>query len=331
MARVAINGLGRIGRAALKVILETPELELVAVNDLGKIDSLVYLLKYDSVYGRYEKKIEADDDLLIEDKRYKFLSVKDPGGLPWKELHIDIVFECTGVFTKKEDLQKHLNAGARTVILSTPSKSEDVGTVIYGVNSPEGNVNLVSCASCTTNSIAPVIEIIGRRIGLKKAIMTTFHAYTATQSIVDSPNKKLRRGRAAAINFVPSSTGAAIATTRALPQYKGKFDGIAIRGPVPAGSISDVVLITERTTSIEEINNIFKEEAATEKYIGVMRVTEDEVVSSDIIKDPHAAIIDLTLTKVVDGDLVKIMSWYDNEWGYTNQMVKEGVALAKTM
>jgi len=332
MARAAINGLGRIGRAAFKILLEKNDLELVAINDLVPPENLAYLLKYDSVYGRYEKEIShTNDSLIIDGMNIKVLNEKDPGNLPWKEFEIDIVFECTGFFTKKEDLMKHIKSGAKHVILSAASKSEDVETIVYGVNeaNPEENNEIISCASCTTNCITPVVEILGRRIGIKKAIMTTVHAYTSSQSIVDGPNKRFRRGRAGAANFVPTTTGAAKATLKILPQYKDRFDGIAIRGPVPVGSIADLVFITERKTSAKEINEIFEEEAKTERYNEVLSINKDEIVSSDIIQDPHASIVDLTMTRVVDGDLVKIMSWYDNEWGYTNQLIREGLRIAK--
>jgi glyceraldehyde 3-phosphate dehydrogenase len=330
MVKVAINGLGRIGRAALKIVMDTPELELVAVNDVVPTDNIIYLLKYDTVYGRYERPLSrADDYLVIGDKKIAVLSEKDPSKLPWKNLGVDIVFECTGVFTKKEDLAKHLQAGARNVILSAPAKSDDVVTVVHGVNRADGNVHMIACASCTTNCITPVVEIIGRRIGVKKAIMTTVHAYTASQSIVDGPNKRFERGRSGAANFVPTSTGAATATIKALPQYKGLFDGIAVRGPVPVGSLADIVLVTERKTTVEEVNQIFIEEAKSDRYRGVVGVTEDPIVSSDIIKDPHASIVDLGMTRVVDGDLVKVLSWYDNEWGFTNAMVMEAVQIAQ--
>ena len=332
MARVAINGLGRIGRAALKIILDTPELDLVAVNDIIPPDNIAYLLKYDTVYGRYENTIEIEDgDLVVGGKRYDFYKEKDPTQLPWGDENIDIVFECTGVFTKREDLSKHIQAGAKFVILSAPAKSEDVPTVVYGSNKVDGDANIISCASCTTNCITPVVEILGRRIGIKKAIMTTIHAYTSSQQIVDGPSKKIRRGRAGAANFVPTSTGAAIATTKALPQYEGRFDGVAVRGPIPVGSIADLVFLMERDTTVDEINDIFREEARGERYKGVLAIAEDPIVSSDIIKDPHASIIDVEMTQVVDGDLVKVMSWYDNEWGYTNQMIREAVSLAKEL
>jgi glyceraldehyde 3-phosphate dehydrogenase len=332
-AKVAINGLGRIGRAALKIILNTPSLELTAVNDIAAAQNLAYLLKYDTVYGRYEKTVDSDDNnLIIASKQYALFAEKDPSQLPWGKLGIDIVFECTGRFTKREDLEKHIRAGARNVILSAPAKSDDVVTVVHGVNQPNGNTHIIACASCTTNCITPVIEILRRRIGIQKAIMTTVHAYTASQAIVDSPNSSHpRRGRAGASNLVPTSTGAAVATTKALPQYKGLFDGVAVRAPVPIGSLADITVLAARKTTVEEVNRIFKEEAIGERYRDVLGASDDPIVSSDIIKDPRASIVDLEMTRVVDGDLIKVMSWYDNEWGFTSQMVREGVEIAKTL
>ncbi|MGH2583054.1 MAG: type I glyceraldehyde-3-phosphate dehydrogenase [Anaerolineales bacterium] len=332
MARVAINGLGRIGRAALKLVLEAKELELVAVNDIAPADNIAYLIKYDSVYGRYDKEVEAKDGKLhIGNQSIAFLSEREPANLPWKETKVDIVVESTGRFTEKDDAAKHIQAGAKHVIISAPTKSEDVPTVVFGVNTAEGNPQILSCASCTTNSLTPVVEVIGRHLGIQKAIMTTVHGYTAGQSIVDLPSKNWRRGRAGAINLVPTTTGAAIATTKALPQYKGKFDGVAIRVPVPVGSVSDVVMLTEKNTTPQEVNEILTKEANSDRYKEIIRVTNDPIVSSDIIGDPHACIIDLEMTKVVDGNLVKIFAWYDNEWGYTNQMIREVRAIAKTL
>ncbi|MBO3461581.1 type I glyceraldehyde-3-phosphate dehydrogenase [Aetokthonos hydrillicola Thurmond2011] len=332
MTRVAINGLGRIGRAVFKLILDEQELELIAVNDLVPVDNLAYLVKYDSVYGKYEKKVESDQNSLIVDgKEYKVFSEKDPEQLPWDSLGIDIVFECTGIFTKKEGLEKHLNAGAKYAILSAPSKSEDVTTVVYGVNQIPNSAPIFSCASCTTNCITPIVEIMGRRIGVKKAIMSTVHAYTSSQQIVDAPSKKFRRGRAGAANLVPTSTGAAIATTKVLPEFENKFDGVAVRAPIPVGSIADVIFVTQRQTTVEEINSIFKKEAQSDRYKNILEVSEEEIVSSDIVGDSHASIVDLTMTQVVDGDLVKVMSWYDNEWGYANQMVRTAVSLTKNL
>ncbi len=242
---------------------------------------------------------------------------------------VDVVFECTGVFTRRDDLVKHIEAGARFVILSAPAKSDEVPTVVHAVNrSREEPAQIVSCASCTTNCITPVVEVIGRRIGIKKATMTTIHAYTANQSIVDSGKKDYRRGRAGAANLIPATTGAAIATTRALPEYRGKFDGVAVRAPVPVGSLADIVFVTARGTSVEEVNRVLTEEAASDRYREVLAVTEEPIVSSDIIKQAYASVVDLSLTQVVDQDLVKIMSWYDNEWGYANQMVRQALDLS---
>lgn len=329
MARVAINGLGRIGRAALKIVLDTPELALVAANDIGETENIAYLLKYDTVYGRYENSVEARDGALaIGGTEYPLFRERDPAKLPWGELDVDLVFECTGVFTRKEDLAKHLQAGAHHVILSAPAKSPELLTVVYGVDGrASGPAEIVSCASCTTNCITPVVEIVGRRIGVRKAIMTTVHAYTATQAIVDTPHKHPRRGRAGAANLVPTSTGAAAGTTKALPQYKDLFDGIAIRAPVAVGSIADIVLLTARKTTVEEVNQIFRGEAVGEQYRGVLGVTDDPIVSADIIRDPRASVVDLEMTRVVDGDLVKVLAWYDNEWGYSAQMVRQAIQM----
>ncbi len=325
MKRIAINGFGRIGRAALKVILETPELEIVAVNDLLTIENAAYLLKHDSVYGRYDKEVKAIGGYLyIGDKKIAYLSEKDPASLPWKKLEIETVIESTGIFTNREDAEKHIMAGAKEVVISGPTKSLDTPTVVHGVNTRDGKANIYSCASCTTNNISPVIEIMGRRIGIKKAILNTTHAYTASQSIVDGPSeKKMRMGRAAAMNLIPASTGAAIATIKALPQYKGKFDGVAIRTPVVVGSLSDITFVAERPTTADEVNRILKEEAATDRYIKVLAIAADPLVSTDIIQSPYAAIVDVEMTRVVDGDLVKIMAWYDNEWGFTHQMIRQ--------
>lgn len=330
MAKVAINGMGRIGRAVLKILMDNPELELAGVNDLLPPENLAYLLKYDSVYGRYEKPVSVGEDgLVIGGKEYRMFNEEDPAQLPWGELGIDIVFECTGIFRKKQGMEKHLQAGAGRVILSAPEKTGEVEMIVHGVNKPAGSSKLVSCASCTTNCITPVVEILGRRIGIKKAAMTTIHAYTASQTVVDGPRNKWRRGRAAAINFVPTTTGAALATARVLPQYSGKFDGIAVRGPVPVGSIADLVFVTEREVTEQEVHSIFREEAEGDRYKGILGVAEDPIVSSDIIRDPRASVMDLSMTRVVDGDLLKVMSWYDNEWGYSSQMVREAVRMVK--
>jgi glyceraldehyde 3-phosphate dehydrogenase len=330
MLNVAVNGLGRIGRATLKILLDTPGLNLTAVNDLIPAENLAYLLKFDTVYGRWQRDVRAHENgLYIDGKDYPVLSRKDPAQLPWRQMGVAVVFECTGAFRKREDLEKHIEAGAGFVILSAPARSEDIPTVIHGVNTePQKSPTIVSCASCTTNCITPVVEIMGRRIGIRKATMTTIHGYTSSQAVVDSGKKDFRRGRAAAANLVPASTGAAIATTRALPQFQGKFDGVAVRVPVPVGSLADIVFVAARETSVEEVNRVLREEAASPRYREVLAVTDEPIVSSDVIQQSYASIVDLSLTQVVDQDLVKVMSWYDNEWGYANQMVREALELS---
>jgi glyceraldehyde 3-phosphate dehydrogenase len=325
MKKIAINGFGRIGRAALKVIMKTPDMEVIAINDLMTLENASYLLQYDSAYRQYDKEVSIEaDKLKVADKTISYLSVKDPSQLPWKDLGVDVVIESTGLFTNREDAEKHLFAGAKHVVISGPTKSVDTPTIVHGVNTEDGKVAIFSCASCTTNNISPIIEILGRRIGIKKAILNTTHAYTASQGIVDGPSKKkLRMGRAAAMNLVPATTGAAIATTKALPQYQGKFDGVAVRTPVIVGSISDITFLADRPTTVEEINNILKEEAATDRYKEVISVSDAPLVSSDIIQSSFASIVDAEMTRVVDGDLCKVMAWYDNEWGFTNQMIRQ--------
>jgi glyceraldehyde 3-phosphate dehydrogenase len=324
MARVAINGLGRIGRATLKILMETPGLDLVAANDIASADQVAYLLRYDSVYGRYDKSVSvAEDALVVGGHRLALLSERNPARLPWRALDVDVVFECTGTFTRRDDLAKHVAAGAKYVLLSAPAAGDDVETIVHGVNTPRQGTTIISCASCTTNCITPVMEILGRRIGVRKALMTTIHAYTASQNIVDGPHKHLRRGRAGAANFVPTSTGAAAATTKALPELRGRFDGLAVRGPVAIGSLADIVVLTARQTSVDEVNRVFAEEAVTDRYRGVVGASGDPLVSSDIIRDSRASVVDLGMTRLVDGDLLKVMSWYDNEWGYSSQLVRE--------
>jgi glyceraldehyde 3-phosphate dehydrogenase (phosphorylating) len=261
--KVAINGLGRIGRAILKLVIDEPSMELVAVNDLVDVENLSYLLRFDTVYGRYSKPVLIDGhDLVVAGRKLRTLNKRDPSELHWKELGVEVLFECTGAFTRLEDLEKHVSAGARFVLLSAPSKDAEVETVIHGVNVPGGTPAIISCASCTTNCITPIVEVIGRRIGFEKAAMTTVHAYTSSQLIVDGPSKRFRRGRAAAANLVPATTGAAHATTRALPAYAGRFDGIAVRAPIPVGSIADITFVTSRKTTVDEVNQILTEEAA---------------------------------------------------------------------
>ena len=327
MIRVAINGLGRVGRMALRIIMDEPEMQLVAINDLTSLDNLVYLLRYDSVYGRYHKEVRASDgNLEVDGQLIRAFENSDPATLPWGDLDIDLVLECTGAFRTKSGLEKHIKAGARRVILSAPGRGGDIPSVVYGVNELDKEAPACfSTASCTTNCIAPVMEIMHRHIGVQKAMLTTVHAYTASQGIVDMPSKNMERGRTAGLNMIPTSTGAASATGDVLPEHKGHFDGAAIRVPIATGSISDITCVTGRKTSVEEINDIFRQEAQTPRYQGVLGVAEDPIVSSDIIGDPHAAIIDIRSTRVVDGDLVKVFAWYDNEWGYVSQMIKQAI------
>jgi glyceraldehyde 3-phosphate dehydrogenase len=325
--RVAINGLGRIGRAMLKLVMDEPSLELVAVNDVVDAENLAYLLRFDMNYGRYSRRVTIEaGNLVIDGHVVRTLNVHDPLQLPRSMLQIELVFECTGKLARRQDLEMHLRAGAKRVVLSAPEKGGEVATLVHGVNTLDGNPALISCASCTTNCITPVVEILGRRIGIRKAVMTTVHAYTASQSLVDGPRKGFRYGRAAGANLIPASTGAALATVRALPQYAGLFDGIAVRAPVPVGSIADITFVTARATTVAEVNGILTDEAVTARYAGVLGVSQDPLVSSDVIGDSRVSIIDLELTRVVDGDLVKVMSWYDNEWGYANQMLRAMVS-----
>ena len=324
MPNVAINGLGRIGRAALKVLLDFDDIDLVAVNDIASIDNLAYLLRYDTVYGRYARDVRVETDaLVIDGRRIRVLAQRAPAEIPWRELNVDLVLECTGRFTSAADLEKHVQAGASFVILSAPTRSDSVPTVVHGVNRPDGTSQVVSCASCTTNCIAPVLEVARRHFDVQHAIMTTVHAYTATQQLVDAPSSDFRRGRAGAANLVPASTGAAIAATRAVPELTGLFDGIAIRAPIPVGSIADIVMVTGRATTVDEVNDVFERETRTPRYRNILGTSRDPLVSSDIVGDARAAVVDLPLTRVVDGTLVKVMAWYDNEWGFTNQMIRE--------
>lgn len=329
--RVAINGAGRIGRAFIRLMQNTPEIELVAINDLGDIENIAYLLKYDTAYGAAQFPVLVKEDktaLVVNGKEVKFLSEKEPASLPWKDLNIDVVIESTGAFTTFEKAKAHTLAGAKRVIITAPAKGEPADetqtTVLMGINDEKLEKSIISSnASCTTNAAAPMIQILNEKIGIEKAVLNTVHGYTASQSIVDGPNKKdFKEGRAAAQNIVPTSTGAAIAVTKAVPELQGKFDGLAMRVPVVSGSIADVTFIAKRGTSVEEINKILKEASAEEKWQGIFTVTEDPIVSADIIGSLYGSVADLGLTKVIDGNLVKVCAWYDNEMGYTNTLIK---------
>lgn len=332
MVKIAINGFGRIGRAAFKIALANPEVEVVAINDLGDVENLAYLLRYDSVYGRYSESVEVQDGaLVVGGKTVKVLQEKDPANLPWGTMNVDVVIESTGVFTEREKATAHLTAGAKHVIITAPTKSEDVPTVVLGVNDKDLSGDIISNASCTTNCAAPMIAVLNNVFGVEKAILTTAHAYTATQTIVDGPGSKgdFRRGRAGAINIVPSSTGAAVAATKTVPELEGKFDGVSLRVPVAVVSISDITALLKKDVTVEEVNAAFKEAVDNPMYNGVIAVTEEPTVSSDFIGDPHSAIVALDMTRVVDGNLVKVMGWYDNEWAYSNRLIEQVIGLAK--
>lgn len=343
MTRIAINGFGRIGRIFFREVFALPSkalakegrLDIVAINDLGDRENLAYLLKYDTVYGTWDKEVKAvNGNLVIGNREVACLQIKNPAELPWRELKVDIVVEATGVFETYEKAKAHLAAGAKRVVITAPAKDEDGAngkTVLMGVNEDDfDGVAITSNASCTTNAAAPVIAIMSENPGIEKAILNTVHGYTGTQNIVDSPTKgkDFRRGRAGAQNIIPSTTGAAIAVTRAAPELEGKFDGLAMRVPVVAGSIADITFIAKRNTTVEEINDIFRKAAAEARWKGILKVTEDQLVSSDIVGEPYGAIVDLNFTKVVDGNLVKILSWYDNEWGYVSTLLRHVQAIA---
>jgi glyceraldehyde 3-phosphate dehydrogenase len=336
--KVAVNGFGRIGRAFFKLALTKPELEIVAINDLGDLENLAYLLKYDSVYGRYDKEVKAEGgELIVAGKKYKFIQEKDATKLPWKELEVDIVVESTGVFESFEKAKVHIQAGAKKVVLTAPAKDDDeegCKTVLMGMNDKElEDCALSSNGSCTTNSVTALMQILVDKLGVKKAFLNTIHGYTATQALIDGPTKghDYRRGRAAAVNITPSTTGAAKTVGKVVPEIKGKFDGMAMRVPVPTGSISAITFLSERPTTAEEINKILRDAEIEGKYEGLFKTTTEQLVSTDIVGESVTAVIDLSLTKVVDGDLCAVYSWYDNEFGYTNTLVMHVLKMAKTI
>ncbi|MFA6000290.1 MAG: type I glyceraldehyde-3-phosphate dehydrogenase [Candidatus Paceibacterota bacterium] len=336
--RVGINGFGRIGRAFLKVSWDRPEIEIIAVNDLGDVANMAYLLKYDTVYREWKHEISAEgQEIIVDGKRIKVLAEKDPAMLPWKDLDIDVVVESTGLFTSYDKAGAHLKAGAKKVVISAPAKGEskDVQgeTILMAVNEEKfGTCDVTSNASCTTNAASPLIAILHEAIGIEKAILNTVHGYTASQALVDGPSKKdMREGRAAAQNIVPSSTGAAIAVTKAFPELTGLFDGISIRVPVPAGSIVDITFISKKETTAEEVNSILKKAAGDKKWAGIFSTTEEPLVSSDILGSHFGSIADLVMTRVVGGNLVKVMGWYDNEMGYTYTLVDHVIKTGNTI
>ncbi len=323
--RVAINGFGRIGRNAFKIAFERSDCEIVAINDLTDTKTLAYLLKHDSNYGTYQHEVASDEShIIVDGKKVKVTAEKDPSSLPWADLKVDVVIESTGRFTKLEDASLHVKAGAKRVVISGPTKSEGVDTIVLGANDDklEGSTEVISNASCTTNSVAAVMAILESNFGVEKSMLTTVHSYTASQALQDAPNKDLREGRNAAENMVPTTTGPAIATTLTLPQLAGKFDGISIRVPTPVVSISDITAVLGKNVTVEEINDVFKKAAREPFYQGILGVSEEPLVSSDYIGNSHSGTVDLLLTKVVGGNLIKVCVWYDNEWGYSNRLVE---------
>ncbi|OGI61698.1 type I glyceraldehyde-3-phosphate dehydrogenase [Candidatus Nomurabacteria bacterium RIFCSPHIGHO2_01_FULL_39_9] len=335
---VAINGFGRIGRLFFRQAIANQSLKIVAINDLGDKENLAYLLKYDTVYGRFDEELKVTDKgFSVSGQEIIYLQQKDPTLLPWKDFGVDIVVESTGVFESYEKAKVHITSGAKRVVITAPAKDVDGPegkTVLMGINETDlKTCNISSNGSCTTNAASPVIQIMNETIGIEKAILSTVHAYTATQNIVDGPTKgkDFRRGRAGAQNIAPSTTGAAVAVTRAIPELALKFDGIAMRVPTVSGSIADITFISKKKTTVEEINDIFKKAALDSRWKGILKVVEDQIVSSDIVGEPYGAIVDLGFTKVVDGNLVKVLSWYDNEMGYVATLVNHVLKAAENI
>ncbi len=323
---IAINGFGRIGRATFKaLLLSKPKgIKIVAINDLTDNETLAHLLKYDSCYGDFSLEVKSTkDSLVIGGKKYPVYAQRNPEDLPWKDLKVDVVIESTGIFRTKESASAHIKAGAKKVVISAPAKGDGVKTVVLGVNEEKlkKTDKIISNASCTTNCLAPVTDVIRKNFGIQKAIMTTIHSYTADQRIVDGPHKDLRRARAAAVNIVPTTTGAALATGKVIPAVKGKFDGMSVRVPTPVASMCDIVFLTRKKVDKDKVNSAFKKASKLAKMKGILEITDEPLVSSDYIGHPASSIVDASLTKVVDGDMLKVVAWYDNEWGYSNRLV----------
>ncbi len=334
MAKIAINGFGRIGRGFMRAAQGRPDIEIVAVNDLTSPENLAYLLKYDSVYGRASFSVASEEKaLVVAGKKIPVLSEREPSKLPWRDMGVDIVLESTGFFTDAQKAHAHIDAGARKVVISAPAKGAGAETILIGANEGKfGTCDISSNASCTTNAANPLIGVLDEAIGIERALLNTTHAYTATQAIVDAPAADdFRRGRAGAANLSPSSTGAAKATALAYPQLQGKFDGISVRVPVPAGSIVDVTFVPKRPTTAEEVNDALRKAAASDRWKRVFAVTEEPLVSSDILGLPYGSIADLQMTRVVDGMLVKVLAWYDNEMGYVYTLIEHVSEVAKKL
>lgn len=332
MVKVAINGFGRIGRNAFKILQERHDAQVVAINDVTDAETLAHLLKHDSSYGTYDKKVSAGENMLIVDgKEIPVYAEKNPAKLPWADLEVDVVIESTGIFTKPEDARAHIAAGAKRVVISAPAKGEGAKTVVLGVNEEivDESDEIVSNASCTTNCIAPIMKILEDNFGIEKAMMTTVHSYTGSQRILDAPAKDLREARSAAENIVPTTTGASKAAALTIPSLAGKFTGLSVRVPTPVVSLSDITAILKRETTKEELTEMFRAAAEEPYYEGIIGVTDEELVSSDFIGDPHSCIVDLPLIDVVGGNMIKIVAWYDNEWGYSNRLVELTVDFGK--
>ena len=332
MTKVAINGFVRIGRNALKILMERDNAEVVAINDITDPKTLAQLLRHDSSYGAYAREVDFNDsEIIIDGKKIKIFAEKEPAKLPWKDLGVDVVIESTGFFTKPEDARKHIEAGAKRVIISAPAKGEGAKTIVIGVNDEtvEDSDEILSNASCTTNCIAPIMKVLEDNFGIEKAMMTTVHSYTGSQRILDAPAKDPREARSAAENIVPTTTGASKAAALTVPALKDKFNGLSIRVPTPVVSLSDITAVVKKDTTKEEINDLFKKVSEEPEYQGIIGVTEEELVSKDFVGDPHSAIVDLPLTDVVCGNMIKVVAWYDNEWGYSNRLVELAVDYGK--
>lgn len=328
MIKVAINGFGRIGRNAFKILSERDDVEVVAINDITDAKTLAHLLKYDSSYGAYNKEVSSENDFLIVDgEKIPVYAEKEPVKLPWKKLKVDTVIESTGFFTNPELAKAHIDAGAKRVVISAPAKGEGAKTIVIGANEEtiDDNDKILSNASCTTNCIAPIMKILEDEFGVEKAMMTTIHSYTGSQKLLDAPAKDLREARSAAENIVPTTTGAAKATSLVIPSLQEKFNGLSVRVPTPVVSLSDITAVLKRNTTKEELINLFKDIVTEPYYEDIIGITEEELVSSDFIGDPRSCIIDLPLIDVVGGNMVKIVAWYDNEWGYSNRLVELAV------
>lgn len=332
MIRVAINGFGRVGRNAFKILRDRDDAEVVAINDITDAKTLAHLLKYDSSYGTYEREVSASENgIIVDGVEVPVFAEKEPANLPWKDLGVDVVIESTGFFTKPEAARAHIEAGAKRVIISAPAKGEGARTVVLGVNEDTIEVSdeIISNASCTTNCIAPIMKVLEEEFGIEKAMMTTVHSYTGSQRLLDAPAKDLREARSAAENIVPTTTGASKAAALTIPSLTGKFNGLSVRVPTPVVSLSDITAVIKRDTTKEELAEVFKRVASEEYYEGIIGVTEEELVSSDFIGDPRSCIVDLPLLDVVGGNMIKVVAWYDNEWGYSNRLVELTVDFGK--